>query len=305
MQRILVLLISLTFHSATLSSELQWVDYQFGFGYGISHSDNICDDTFYKCDNRINSYDLYYEMMLPSVSIRSSLIKVDDLSYVFSDTNTNGDINHFSVELSPYYKIILGESYDVKLGLGANIWEDKKYGSYLGLSFVNSLVVEKYFEKYDVGLSFSLSYYPNYYNSSSDFMKFGMQVFKRNYERDNVVNQNLYSVDNYDHERSLIDEVVFYFDDGSIEINNEIKLDDFENGDYMVVYGYRSYNENIIISIERARVVQRILMDNFPDSKVEIVNMSYNTPTSHPYSIDGLDSERRVVIRAYKKKGTN
>lgn len=301
MIRLNFLLIFLAYHSATLSEDVLDFDYQYGLGYGLSYSDNVCDNVYYKCDSWFNSYNVYYEMIFPSLSIRSSLFKIDDLSYNVNDGNIGGNINHLSLELLPTYNLEFNDGYSFKLGLGANIWKDDMYDSHLGISFVNSVIFEKYFKRHGFGLGFNINYYPNHYNSSSDLFSFGFQIFKLSDSWGQVVNHHSSSVENYD-KYLISDKVVLYFDNGSTEIKSKNKIDSFENGDYIVIYGYRSYNEDIIVSIQRARVVQDLLMEKYPDSRVEVVNMSYSSPDSYPYSIDGIESERRVVIISYNRR---
>lgn len=276
-------------------------DVSVGIGIGSLYSDNICNESFYACGESAVTYELFSELDIDPYSLRANYFRFSPLSADGYAVRDEKKITVSALSIVPYYRFDLSESINLKLGAGISLWHDQKFGSYFGESVVQSIIIEKSMSTLDLGISFKIDFYPNFYKSSTDIFVFGVQLHQK-ISSYSLVNNGIdssilsKSFDRYIEQK----EIILYYSDGSSEVLDQQLLYDFNDGDYFVVYGYRTYSEDIIISIDRARNVESILKSKYPNSKIDVVNMSAYQPLSDSYDNRGIDQERRVKVKVFK-----
>ncbi|MCZ4294425.1 hypothetical protein [Vibrio sinaloensis] len=276
-------------------------DAKFGLGVGGLFSENICNIKEYTCERTAVSYELFSELDFNPYSIRASFSNFEALvayNYLSSEVSK---ITIRSLGIVPYYNISLSQSLYLKLGIGVSMWRDDKYETYFGESIIQSFIIEKSIDGFDFGIAFKIDFYPNYYKSSSDLLVAGIQINTGFSSSSEYVDAS-HSLAVIDSPASYAEEqtITIYFTDNSSEVTNAQALYEFDDGDYFVVFGYRADSERIITSIERARNIERILKSRYPNSKIDVINMSDHHPLSDSYPNKNIEQERRVKLKVFK-----
>lgn len=271
-----------------------------GIGLGSLYSKNICNTHEYQCERNAETYEVFSEFVMHRYSIRANYFNFERLSVDRRTASDDKQLDIRSLSLVPYYTFDLTKSTNLKFGAGLSIWHDHKYGSYFGESVVQSIVVDKTLDSLGFGVSFKIDFYPNFYKSSTDILAFSLQLYRS--FADNPVITNTPQQVEASPVRYIEDKVItLSFDDNSSDVTDERLFDDFEDGNYFVIYGYRTHSENIITSIDRARKVERILMSQYPNSRIDVINMSDHHPLSDSYLDEGVAQERRVRVKIFKQ----
>lgn len=296
MNKLYLLLCFISFHSQATD---EW-SVNAGIGLGSLYSKNICNTNEFQCERIAETYEVFSELVMPRYSIRANYFNFEKLSVDRRTASDDKQLDIRSLSIVPYYTFDLTKSTNLKFGAGLSIWHDHKYGSYFGESVVQSIVVDKTLDSLGFGVSLKIDFYPNFYKSSTDILVFGIQLYRRFADNPMAINSSRQAEGLP--VRYIEDKVItLSFGDNSSDVTDEQLFDDFEDGNYFVIYGYRTHSENIITSIDRARKVERILMSRYPNSKIDVINMSDHHPLSDSYLDEGVAQERRVRLKIFKQ----
>lgn len=297
--------ILLTCITSTVSHAIELENVRLSTGSGFLIGTNACSETYFQCD--LNS--LYYEFGIDfesrNLALSNSLLFANDFEARSEKAQNRQDFNIKSLNIIPKYKYPLGPKSRLDFGIGLSLWKDKQYGNsnseHIGSSAYLMLAYDRHVNFLGLNINSSVKYFPNFNGSDFDMLLLGVSfsksVIQRQIKTDIAKSQVESSIDY----QQVISETL-YFDDSLSQLTASHDLTQFYDGDYFVVYGYRSYNEDIIVSIDRARRVESALKKLYPNSKVDIVNMSYTVPYSAKNNSNGYQEERRVVIKVYRQK---
>lgn len=308
------LFVYLILHS-NLVTAIELDSVNIGLGLGVLYSNNLCDDSISHCENNEPVFEIQTSADFGKFTFSGSIIK----SKSFSVINEKDEMTSFSFEnvsLTPKYNIDLGNDFSLYLGAGGTIWKDPNYGrhqgEHIGTSIHYSLGLTRYFKSKNSAFSLNFGVYPNYLGTSSDLLLINLLISKPVWERnttkllirntktskipqDNVINS---VQDNINNELTMNRSVIlFNFNSTQIEKPKEVakELDSYRDGDVFLIYGHRSFDEDIIISIERTKKIRDILSEKFPNSDISIINMSRNSPLSS--AKEEVAEERRVIVK--------
>lgn len=295
----------LTFITSTVSHAIEFENVRLLTGSGLLIGTNGCSDSYYLCD--LNS--LYYEFGIDfesrNLALSSSLLIANDFEAQSEKVQNRQDFNIKSLNIIPKYQYPLDPKSRLDFGIGLSLWKDKQYGNsnseHVASSAYIMLAYDRHLNLLDLNISANVKYFPNFNSSDFDMLLLGVSFSK------SVIQQQITTaIENNQVERNIdylqVISETLYFDDSLSLLTDSHDLTQFFDGDYFVVYGYRSYNEDIIVSIERARRVESALKQLYPNSKIDIINMSYTVPYSAKNNSKGYEKERRVVIKAYRRK---
>ncbi|TMX47433.1 hypothetical protein [Vibrio sp. Hep-1b-8] len=288
---------------STISYAIELEDVRLSAGSGLLIGTDGCSESYYQCD--LNS--IYYEFGIDfeshNLALGSSILIANDFEAQSEKTQNRQDFNIKSLNTVTKYKYPLGHDSRLDFGIGLSIWKDKQYGisdsEHVGSSAYLMLAYERYVNLLDLNVSSSVKYFPNFYGLDFDMLLLGVSFSKSQIQRriKNAI-ENSQDKSNIDYQQVV--STTLYFDESSSLLTSSHNLTQFLDGDYFVVYGYRSYNEDIIVSIDRARRVESALKELYPNSKIDIINMSYTVPYSAKSNGDGYQEERRVIIKSYR-----
>ncbi|MEF1285799.1 hypothetical protein QTN94_18190 [Vibrio sp. M250220] len=309
-----VLILCLVLNSKWVAGvELDSID--IGLGLGVVYSGNLCDNSIIQCKNSEPALELQTSFNFGDFIVSGSIVKSEEF-YAKNEKNENHTFSFENLSLTPKYAIDLNDHLSLYLGAGGTIWKDLSYGKYqkehIGTSIHYSFGLTRYLTYKNSALHLNLSVYPNYLGTSSDLLFLNLVISKPMWEsntqktlvRSSKIFQkpqtnaiNIFQKNTYNELKENNSIILFNFNSTQIEKPKQVdkELDSYQDGDKFLIYGHRSFDEDIIISIERAKKIRDILLKKFPNSEISIINISRNSPLSS--AEEGVAEERRVIVK--------